>query len=163
MRYRQLDKITELEPGRRLVASRTLRADEDYLQDHFPRFPVMPGVMMLEALHQAAIWMVRTGEDFASPLVLLQEAKSVKFGDFLCPGETLTITAELVKEEDDLVTVKAKARKGDRITVSARLVLKKSPTGHSSRLGTDDGVRDLVRKQFNSMFGDVPTAESSNS
>ncbi|MFM8397602.1 MAG: 3-hydroxyacyl-ACP dehydratase FabZ family protein, partial [Pirellula sp.] len=50
VRYRQLDKIIELVPGERIVATRELRKDEDYLRDHFPLFPVMPGVMMLEAL-----------------------------------------------------------------------------------------------------------------
>ena len=47
MKYRQLDRIVSLDPGQRIVAERTLRADEEYLKDHFPRFPVMPGVMML--------------------------------------------------------------------------------------------------------------------
>ena len=156
MRYRPLDAITELIPGRRLVGQRTLRADEDYLLDHFPRFPVMPGVMMLEGLHQAAMWMIRTGDDFASPLVLLREARSVKFADFLAPGETLEITAELVKEEGALVTVKAHAAKGSRVTVAARLILEKCGTGDPERLGTDDEVRRRVRDQFQQIFGPLP-------
>jgi len=48
MKYRQLDRITSLDPGKRLTAERTLHKDEEYLRDHFPCFPVMPGVMMLE-------------------------------------------------------------------------------------------------------------------
>ena len=73
MKYRQIDRITSIEPGKRLTAERTLRADEEYLKDHFPRFPVMPGVMMLEALHQAAVWLVRSDDEFQTPLVLLRE------------------------------------------------------------------------------------------
>src|SRR5690606_26329847 len=92
---------------------------------HFPHFPVMPGVMMLEATYQAAMWMVRTGEDFAHPLVLLREARSVKFADFLAPGETLEIVAETLREEGPRVTVKAQARKEGRTTVSARLILER--------------------------------------
>ena len=79
MKYRQLDRILSLVPGKRIVAERTLRAEEEYLKDHFPRFPVMPGVMMLEALHQAAIWMIRVGDDFQHPIVLLREVRNVKF------------------------------------------------------------------------------------
>ncbi|MFN9627387.1 MAG: beta-hydroxyacyl-ACP dehydratase, partial [Planctomycetota bacterium] len=64
MRYRQLDKIIELVPGERIVATRELRKDEDYLRDHFPLFPVMPGVMMLEALFQASMWLVHATDNF---------------------------------------------------------------------------------------------------
>ncbi len=48
MRFRQLDKITLLVPGERIEAQLTLNGDQDYLRDHFPRFPVQPGVLMLE-------------------------------------------------------------------------------------------------------------------
>ena len=155
MRYSQLDEIVELQPGNHLVARRTLHASEDYLSDHFPRFPVMPGVMMLEALYQAAMWMVRTGEDFASPHVFLVEAKSVKFGDFLTPGETLEIRADKFKEDGPLVTVKAQAMKGDKVTVSARLILQRSSSDASPH-NNDDDTRRFVREQFFEMFGDQP-------
>lgn len=153
MRYNQLDRILELEPGVRIVAQRTLRADEDYLQDHFPKFPVMPGVMMLEALHQAAVWMIRAGEDFACPLVLLKEARGVKFGDFLSPGETLEVTVERVKEEGSTVSVKAVAAKQGRTTVSARLVLEKCSTNAPEQVGTDGIVADSARETFEKLFG----------
>lgn len=155
MKYRQLDRIVSLKPGKHLVAERTLRADEEYLLDHFPRFPVMPGVMMLEALHQAAVWMIRITDDFASPLVLLREVRNVKFGDFLSPGETLKVTAEWMKEKDGLITVKAIAEKGDRVTVSARLILERSDCGVATETGYDDDVRRRARKQYNELFGDL--------
>lgn len=155
MKYCQLDRIIEIVPGKRLVAERTLRADEEYLKDHFPRFPVMPGVMMLEALHQAAVWMVRTGDDFQAPLVLLKETRGVRFGDFLCPGETLTVTVEATKEDGPLVNVKASAEKGGRTTVSARLVVEKCSTALDERLGTDQIMRDRIRAKFETLFGPV--------
>lgn len=155
MKYRQLDRIVSLQPGRRIVAERTLRADEEYLKDHFPRFPVMPGVMMLEALHQAAIWMIRTGDDFESPLVLLREVRNVKFGDFLSPDETLEIIAETVKDEAGRVTVKATAQKEGRVTVSARLILERSGSNEPQGTDTDNEVKRRARKQFNELFGDV--------
>jgi 3-hydroxyacyl-[acyl-carrier-protein] dehydratase len=152
MKYRQIDKITSLEPGLRLTATRTLRADEEYLKDHFPRFPVMPGVMMLEALHQAAVWLVRTGDHFQSPLVLLREVRGVKFGDFLAPGNTLEVTVETVRQEGNLTTVKATATKLGRTTVAAKLVLEKTPTGDPEHVGTDQDVRDRVEKQFHELY-----------
>lgn len=153
MKYCQLDRIVELVPGERLIAERTLRAEEEYLADHFPKFPVMPGVMMLEALHQAAVWMIRTGNDFADPLVVLSEVKSVKFGDFLCPGETLTVKVQRTKEEGQFVSVKASGEKGGRTTVLARLVLEKCSTPQGSAIDTDERVRGLVREQFQKLFG----------
>lgn len=109
---------------------------------------------MLEACYQAAMWMVRTGENFAHPLVMMREAKQVKFGDFLAPGETLEITAELVKEEGELVTVKVSAKKGERTTVSARLILEKQKTHYDPRLEADADISSLAEYQFKSLFPD---------
>ncbi|TWU40368.1 3-hydroxyacyl-[acyl-carrier-protein] dehydratase FabZ [Novipirellula aureliae] len=153
MKYRQLDKITSIEPGKKISAERTLQEDEEYLLDHFPRFPVMPGVMMLEAIHQAAIWMIRSGDDFKYPLILLREVKSVKFGDFLVPGETLQINAEVLKSDGNLTTVKANATKQGRTTVSARLVLERCSCNDPERLNTDQDVSWRAKKQFLEMFG----------
>ena len=161
MKYRQIDRILSLDPGRRITAERTLRAGEEYLQDHFPRFPVMPGVIMLEALHQAAVWMVRAGDQFESPLVLLREARSVKFGEFLAPGETLQITASTVSRDGPISTVKAVGEKRGRVTVSARLRLESCVTGDPAWIGTDEDLRERLRNQFRELFGEqlLPAAE----
>ncbi|MFK8111993.1 MAG: 3-hydroxyacyl-ACP dehydratase FabZ family protein [Rubripirellula sp.] len=155
MKYRQIERITSLEPGKRLVGERTMRADEEYLLDHFPNFPVMPGVMMLEALHQAAVWLIKTGDNFQSPLVLLREVRSVKFGDFLGPGETLQIVAEAIKESGNLTTVKATATKDGKVTVSARLILERCTSDDPAHIETDQDVRRRSEKQFRELFGDV--------
>ena len=152
MKYSQIEKITHLEPGKSLTGQRTMRADEEYLKDHFPNFPVMPGVMMLEALHQAAVWLIRTGDDFQSPLVLLREARAVKFGDFLAPGETLDINVEVIKEVGNITTIKATATKEGRVTVQARLILERCETNDPERIGTDEDVRRRSKKKFNELF-----------
>lgn len=126
MKFRQIDQITELVPGERITATRTLRADEDYLRDHFPLFPVMPGVLMLEALYQSACLLIRATDDFQCSVLHLEEAKNVKFADFMEPGNTLEICVEIVKNEGDRVSLKATGTKGDSTAVSARLVVRKS-------------------------------------
>lgn len=127
MRFKQISQITALEPGRKIEAVCNLSGREDYLRDHFPRFPVMPGVMMLEALYQASALLVRATDEYRSGLVLLQEAKNVKFSDFVQPGQSLTVTAEIVKQADGLTTLKATGKKSDSVAVTARLVVKHGP------------------------------------
>ncbi len=124
MRFRQLDKITLLEPGKRIQAEKTLTGHEDYLRDHFPRFQVQPGVLMLESLFQAAQFLVRSSEGYQTGLVVLREAKSVKFASFLQPGGTLMVEAEITKQEGLSTTVKAHARNSNgSICVIGRLVI----------------------------------------
>lgn len=136
MRYCQLEAIHLLEPGKQIEASRTLRADEDCLRDHFPRFAVMPGVMMLEALYQASALLVRATEGYQSGLVLLRSTKNVKFADFVQPGQTLTIHAELMKQDGDRYLLKATGRKNDVVAVSGRLIVE----------CVQDDSPDVVRK-----------------
>ena len=84
-----------------------LRPDEDYLKDHFPRFPVMPGVLMLEAMYQASAWLVRQSEGFINSIVVLKEARNIKYTDFVTPGKELVVTAEILKQDDTTTTLKA--------------------------------------------------------
>lgn len=150
MRFRQLDKITELIPGERIVAVRHMRADEDYLRDHFPLFPVMPGVLMLEALFQASCWLVRATEQFENSLLVLKEARNVKFADFMVPNQTLQISAEILKVESGTVSLKASGMKGDSLAVSARLVIGKSNMKSQDENLTplDAFMRESMRVRF---------------
>ena len=57
---------------------------------------------MLEAMTQAAAWTIRLGEDFAHSIVVLRQAKNVKYGDFVEPGRVLTVTAEVLSQDENL-------------------------------------------------------------
>jgi 3-hydroxyacyl-[acyl-carrier-protein] dehydratase len=95
MRFVLIDRIVELSTGKSLVAVKNLSLGEEYLADHFPGFPVMPGVLMLEALAQAGAWLIRDMEDFANSVVLLKQAKTIKYGSFVEPGRQLQLRVEL--------------------------------------------------------------------
>ena len=123
MRFRQLDRITTLIPGERIEAEKTLTGQEDYLRDHFPRFPVQPGVMMLESLFQAAQFLVRATRQHRPGLVVLKQARNVKFASFCSPVETW-VEAGIVKQEGLTTTLKVSGKNaGGAVCVQGRLVL----------------------------------------
>jgi 3-hydroxymyristoyl/3-hydroxydecanoyl-(acyl carrier protein) dehydratase len=82
-----LDKIEHLDDTR-IVASKSVTLAEEYLADHFPTFPVLPGVMMLEALTQAAAWVLHQRHGFARSMAVLKDARNVRYGQFVAPGDT---------------------------------------------------------------------------
>ncbi len=123
MRFTLLDRIVSLRPGASIDAVKGLSLAEEYLKDHFPLFPVMPGVLMLEAMYQASAWLLRETDDFAYSLVTLKEAKNVKYADFVEPGEVLHLTAEIQKRDGRLTWFKAQGTVDGQVAVSARLVL----------------------------------------
>lgn len=94
MKFVLIDKIVSLETGRRLSAVKNVSLAEEYLADHFPTFPVLPGVLLLEGLVESAGWLVRTKEDFAHSMVLLELARNVKYKSFLAPGSQVVYTVE---------------------------------------------------------------------
>ena len=77
MRFMLIDRIVELQSGTKITAVKNLTMAEEYLADHFPHFPVMPGVLMLEAMTQAGAWLVRHSEDFAHTMVVLKQINNV--------------------------------------------------------------------------------------
>jgi 3-hydroxyacyl-[acyl-carrier-protein] dehydratase len=123
MRFCLLDRIVSVEPEVQLTAVKNVSLSEEYLADHFPEFPVLPGVFMLEAAKQAACWLLRISENYAHSIVVLQEARSVKFTDFVSPGHQLQIKVEQQKREDSLVSFKFQGEVEGRLCVTGRLTL----------------------------------------
>src|SRR5262245_55707568 len=100
MRFNLVDRIAEVVPGRLIRAWKNLTLGEEYLADHFPTFPVMPGVLMLQALVEAGAWLVRATDDFRHAVIVLREARNVKYGNFMEPGRSLVVTAEVAEMQE---------------------------------------------------------------
>jgi len=154
MRFSQLDQVLELEPGVRIKAVKRLSPSEHYLKDHFPRFPVMPGVIMLEAMFQASAWLVRQSEGFAHSVVLLKEARNVKYSDFVTPGQTLEVTAEILKQDESTTTLKVQATVNGNVAVNARLLLERFNLAdrYPLRKDTDGYMRNETREVLSKLL-----------
>lgn len=125
MRFWLLDKIRSFKPNEELSAVKNVTMTEEYLADHFPEFPVLPGVFMLEAATQAGSWLLRLSENFAHSIISLKEARNVKYADFVAPGQTLEVTVSMLKKDDRLATLKVEGQIGGRQTLSGRIVLER--------------------------------------
>lgn len=94
MRFELIDRVVEREgsaaEGGRIVAIKHVSAAEEYLADHFPGFPILPGVMMLEAMTQAGRRMLDPANERTTPLVL-GRARALKYARMVRPGETLRV------------------------------------------------------------------------
>lgn len=98
MRFDLVDRVLE-RSSRRIVAIKNVTAAEEYLADHFPSFPVLPGVLMLEAMVQAARNLADAPP--SSPPLVLGGVRALKYGRFVRPGETIRVEVDLVKREGD--------------------------------------------------------------
>lgn len=158
MRFTLVDRILELTPGSRIVTVKNLSLAEEYLADHFEGFPVMPGVLMLEAMTQAGAWLVRASEDFTHSMVTLREARNVKYASFVEPGKTLVVTAELVGSLDEHsereVKIKAQGTVDGVTHVSARLVLERYNVcdREPGRADADELIRRHLRELLSVLY-----------
>ena len=123
MRFNLVDEIRQLEPGRKIQAVKNLTLGEEYLADHFPGFPVMPGVLMLQTLVEAGAWLLRLTEDYRYSMIVLREAKNVKYGHFMEPGRQMIVTAEMTERNGKLASLKAKGEIEANLMISARVTL----------------------------------------
>ena len=100
MRFILIDKIVSIENGKLIKAVKNVSLSEEYLADHFPTFPVLPGVLLLEGLIESASWLVRRTENFAHSMILLEQARNVKYKSFLAPGAQIeyTVQAKIIEE-----------------------------------------------------------------
>lgn len=118
MKFQLVDKIESIVPGKKIVTTKVLSLAEEYLADHFPIFPVMPGVLMLESLTQAAAWLVRLEQNFSKSIVVLSVARNVRYANFVAPGQVLRCEVELVSFDGHIAKLKGNGFVGDKPTVS---------------------------------------------
>ncbi len=145
MKFNLIDRVTELVPGERIKAVKAVTLAEEYLADHFPTFPVLPGVLMIEALVQASMCLVRATEDFAHSMLVLAEAKNVTYKSFVAPGRVLEVQVAAKRIDADSSQFTGVGRCGDQEMVKAHWTLR-----HWNLADRDPEMADLDQKLISS-------------
>lgn len=107
-----------------LSAIKNVSAAEEYLGDHFPGFPILPGVMMLETLVQAARHFTAQSSDPPKTPLVLREVRNVKYAGMVRPGQALAVTVTLRKREGHDYDFQGVGKVGDRVAVQGRFSLR---------------------------------------
>ena len=98
MRYYLVDLIKEWEADKRIRGVKNVAMTEDFLEYHFPKYPTMPGVLLLESMAQLAGWLEAVSSDFTR-WVLIERVHQCKFYGFARPGDQVEITIEVVRSD----------------------------------------------------------------
>ena len=155
MRFWLLDAVESFAPNESLIAVKNVSLTEEYLKDHFPEFPVLPGVFMLEAATQAAAWLLRLSEDMAHSIITLRQAKNIKYASFVTPGHQLRVRVELTKKDERLAAFKITGEVDDATALSGRITLERYNLADSDpdRAELDERVRNYLRKALCTIAG----------
>ncbi len=116
-----LDEVLELEPGSRVVARREVRAEDPWFAGHFPGRPVMPGVLIVEAMAQTGAIAVLVQEENRGKIAFFAGIDDCRFKRIVEPGDVLTLTCEIDTVRGPIGRGKATAHVGDELAARATL------------------------------------------
>ncbi len=122
MRFELIDRVLDRQEDS-LTGIKTVTASEEYLADHFPGFPVLPGVMMLEALAQAARLFVAGQENPATRPLVVTQVRNVRYGNMVRPGQALTVHVTLRKQDDEGYDFQGTGKVDEQVAVQGRFRL----------------------------------------
>lgn len=142
MRFILIDEILELTPGVRIKATKRIVGDEDYFADHFPGFPVVPGVLLTEMMAQAAGKCLDAGQPSRGK-AMLARITTANFRQWVRPGSTLVIVATVGSNRPAFATAECHIELEERKICSAELLFSFVPADKFA-----PGYRDEVLERF---------------
>jgi len=120
-----VDRVVEHDPGGRLVAIKNVTGSEEFFEGHFPGAPVMPGVLLMEGLAQAAgIWLLKNAADPRGLEVHVVGIDQAKFRRPAVPGDQLRLEITVLRRRGPLCRVRGEVRSGDKRVAEANLLLR---------------------------------------
>lgn len=152
MRFILIDEILEMTPGQTIRGIKAIDGNEDYFPDHFPGFPVVPGVILTEMMAQTA-GKCLDAENPQRGKSMLAQITDARFREWVRPGQLATIHARIISSRPTFATAKCRIEVGQRDVCSAELLF--------SFLKVDEllpGYRDEVLERFLNRPVKTPTA-----
>jgi len=126
--FLMVDRVEELSPGQSIVAIKNVTVNEPFFQGHFPEYPVMPGVLILEAIAQAgALLMLNEAEDPSSSIPLFAGIDKARFRRPVVPGDQLRIEVSVLRQRGLSCKLAGKAWVGDELASEAEIMAVLAP------------------------------------
>lgn len=125
-----VDRVVEIEKGKKAVGIKNVTINDGFFQGHFPTRPVMPGVLMVEAMAQTAGVVVLTNEEHHGKLAFFMAVDNVKFRRVVEPGDQLVMHVEVIRDRSRTAQVRAKAMVDDEIAAEADMVFSFTEGGY---------------------------------
>ncbi len=117
-----IDEVEELEMGKRIVAIKHVKEEEYYFKGHFPQEPVMPGVLIVEALAQAGAVVILSMEEHKGKIAYFGGIKEAKFRQKVSPGDTLRLEVTMDRLRSKTGTGTAIAYLGDKVACKCEIM-----------------------------------------
>jgi 3-hydroxyacyl-[acyl-carrier-protein] dehydratase len=154
MKFILIDKIVKMESAKEIITTKNVSLSEEYLADHFPIFPVLPGVFLLQGLIESACWLVRQSENFAHSMVLLAQAKNVKYKSFAAPGMQIQYTVTAKDIEENISSFIGSGQCNGEAIVEARFSLRHFNLAEKdSRLAVEDAyIIEKLKERYKLLY-----------